>query len=72
MLKPYCVPCSMVDLVLEMALQVNLFDLKPQGGATFQPNSTLAITGTSVHDLQMVMKMLIMTIANIDNNDNSF
>ena len=53
----------MVDLVLEMALQVNLFDLKPQGGATFQPNSTLAITGTSVHDLQMVMKMLIMTIA---------
>lgn len=56
-------PCSVVDLILEMAMQLNLVDLKPQGEATSQLNSTLTITGTSVQDLQMVMKMLIMVKA---------
>lgn len=37
-LQSYCVPCSTVDIVLEMAVQSNNFNLKSQGEATSPAN----------------------------------
>lgn len=33
-LKSYCVPCSVVDIVLQMIVQLNIFNLKCQEEAT--------------------------------------
>lgn len=59
-LKPYCVPCSVGATVLEMAVELNVFNLKRQGEASLQLNLNSVMTRTFVHNLQMVIKILIM------------